>query len=126
MAAWAGRGDDEMHGQCSTMPFGKHRGEPISDLPSDYLFWLASLPDLRRPLKYAIEAEVNRRLHQAPVVEALPVDGDLAIALVEAGRRALALKLHPDRGGDTALMARVNDTADKLLSYYGQGRRRAA
>lgn len=23
------------------MPFGKHRGEEIEDLPSSYLFWLA-------------------------------------------------------------------------------------
>ena len=110
----------------STMPFGKYRGAYISDLPNDYLFWLASLPDLRRPLRYAVEVEVQHRLHAAPAVATVSVDGDLVVALVEAGRRALALRLHPDRGGDGELLARANDAADKLLAYYGQGRRRAA
>lgn len=34
--------------------------------------------------------------------------------IISAGRRALAAKLHPDKGGDTATMADVNAVADRL------------
>ena len=35
-------------------------------------------------------------------------------------RRRLSLVHHPDRGGDSALMARINGAADELLSSVGE------
>lgn len=38
-----------------TMPFGKHKGELISELPVDYLRWLRENTDLRGDLATAVE-----------------------------------------------------------------------
>ena len=44
------------------MPFGKHRGEPIEDLPSDYIEWsLANLDSLRPAIKEEMEAQLTMR-----------------------------------------------------------------
>jgi len=111
------------------MPFGKHRGQSFSALDDSYLDWLRSLDDLREPLKSRVEDEAHRRRsYREPEPERPitgPVDGDLASAIIEAGRRAMASKHHPDRGGDTRTMQAINGTADKLLGQFPR-RRRAA
>jgi hypothetical protein len=44
------------------MPFGKHRGVALSELPGGYLQWLATkLTDLREPFRSALAAELERR-----------------------------------------------------------------
>jgi hypothetical protein len=48
-----------------TMPFGKHRGQPLSALPAHYLGWLSRLPDLAEPLASQVTAELQRRLEAA-------------------------------------------------------------
>lgn len=60
-----------------TMPFGQHRGEPLDQLPNDYLLWLSTLNDLRQPLLGHVLKEMGRRLaekdrHAATTVEARP------------------------------------------------------
>lgn len=121
----------------TTMPFGKYKGRLLRDLPPDYIDWLWNLGDLREPLRSRIWAELGRRRHfdqgqrrgyrepepERPITG--PVDGDLASAIIEAGRRALAQKFHPDKGGDLKIMQSVNATADKLLGQFPR-RRRAA
>lgn len=44
------------------MMFGKHKGLPLEDLPSDYLLWLGCLDDLREPLLGAVLTEMGRRI----------------------------------------------------------------
>jgi len=44
------------------MPFGKHRGEPIEDLPSDYIEWaLRELDSLRPAIQEEMEAQLRMR-----------------------------------------------------------------
>ena len=44
------------------MPFGKHRGAKIADVPSDYLLWaLRSMADMGPDLRYTFETEITRR-----------------------------------------------------------------
>ena len=43
------------------MPFGKHRGELLADIPSDYLRWMATTLD-EDYLIAAAEEELARRL----------------------------------------------------------------
>lgn len=43
------------------MPFGKHRGQPTADLPSDYLKWLSGLPDLDPDLRYTTDKILKER-----------------------------------------------------------------
>lgn len=48
--------------QVPTMPFGKFKGTPLQDLPSEYLFWLCCLDDLRQPLLGHVLKEMSRRI----------------------------------------------------------------
>jgi hypothetical protein len=93
-----------------SMPFGKHKGTKISELPDDYLQWLLSL-DLREPLKSAVENEYQEREcadnDGVPGVNVLVID-----EIVSAGVRALSKKYHPDVGGDHRKMVSINQTAD--------------
>ena len=102
------------------MPFGRHRGEPLSALPDSYLWWLASLPNLRPPLRGAVLAEIGRRVAGA---YAGPAEGapsrEVVEELVGAGFRALTRKYHPDVGGETRRMQQVNAAADWLRRIAG-------
>jgi hypothetical protein len=43
------------------MPFGRHKGWLLTELPDSYLAWLQSLSDLREPLHSACAREWRRR-----------------------------------------------------------------
>ena len=45
----------------TTMPFGKHKGQPLAGLPAEYLTWVATLDNIRDPLLGAVNAELRRR-----------------------------------------------------------------
>lgn len=47
------------------MPFGKHEGEEVSDLPIKYLHWLKSV-DLFGPLKIAVYKELGLDPEETP------------------------------------------------------------
>jgi hypothetical protein len=49
-------------GYAVRMPFGKHKGEPLDDIATDYLQWLINTAtNLRPPLRRAIVMELERR-----------------------------------------------------------------
>jgi hypothetical protein len=55
------------------MPFGKHQGVPLADLPEGYLRWLGE-PErqLREPLRSQVAAELSRRVEEHDHSEAPP------------------------------------------------------
>jgi hypothetical protein len=109
------------------MPFGKHRGASISALPDSYLNWLfhAGL-DVDYPLRRAIEHEWIRRFgdyrrthsgardEPKPILTAAAADMPLVLEIIDRGYRAIALKIHPDTGGSTAAMKRLNNIVAAL------------
>jgi len=98
------------------MPFGKHRGEELSQIPADYLEWLLSLSDLRNSLRQAVAHELGQR--QTEEAEHIRVDTcpdvQAAEAVIKAGVKTLSLRHHPDRGGNHEDMVSINLAAEWL------------
>ena len=109
--------------------FGMHEGKPLYDVPVGYLRWAAkNLDSISESDRATIRREIQRqeeRLHDqgygnyrpaAPPPSPTPVavDAEIGLLIVREGRRALARRLHPDRGGDPEAMTRCNATADFL------------
>lgn len=97
------------------LPFGKFKGWALDEVPLAYLAWLHDECDLREPLATAVADELRFRLDvelspsPAPQL-APPADVAREVAeLIVAGYRALALRRHPDHGGDGRSMGRLND-----------------
>jgi hypothetical protein len=101
------------------MPFGKHKGMLLTELPDQYVAWLLTPPvELREPLKqFVIEEDVRRqRVREAHRARA-SVTEDVVIAaheLIRQGQRALTRTRHPDAGGSAEAMAAVNNAAELL------------
>jgi Putative quorum-sensing-regulated virulence factor len=106
------------------MPFGKHKGHPIPDLPDAYLTWLVTI-ELHDPLRRVVLDELQRRAlgswrredrRREPAASrtaAPPIE--IVNELVGAGLRSLARKYHPDlAGGDTRKMQQINGAVDWL------------
>ena len=113
------------------MPFGKHKGRALADVPTDYLHWVR--PKLQRPgLRAAVEAELARRAtgrfyerHQDPPPRpsrdplAREDVRQLALEIVNRGFKAAAREHHPDLGGDVEKMKAANAAADALRELLG-------
>ena len=41
--------------QRTVMPFGKHKGEFLGDIPKAYLLWLLENTDIKQPLKQSVK-----------------------------------------------------------------------
>jgi hypothetical protein len=76
------------------IPFGKYRGLPISQLPTEYLEWLTSI-DVREPLATKVREEYERRLYDQSAIES-PITLRLVDEIVSAGVRSLARTHHPE------------------------------
>jgi Putative quorum-sensing-regulated virulence factor len=109
------------------MPFGRHKGRPISALPTGYLCWLTTLEDLKWHLREAVEAELRRRpdaverdddgrRRPPPRPPALPPWEPV----VRAWQREMTLLFHPDKGGSHEAMQAVNAGADKLRKLFAE------
>ena len=99
------------------MPFGKYKGEPLEDLPGDYLEWLSTL-DLRAKLREAVAVERDRRLY-FPAESNSRVDTKFVHELVSAGVKVLAKRYHADAGGSHEAMVAGNRAADWLRTQVG-------
>ena len=109
------------------MPFGKHKGTPIENLPLEYLDWILDWMDEEglshsKPRLFdALDEEFMRRKKGSPPEVSgtgLPKLSPQAKALlplfVKAGYHAMALKLHPDRGGTNEQMVALQQLKEAL------------
>ena len=108
-----------------TMPWGKFRGVPLNQIDTDYLRWVVDVAEATRPgLRADVEAELARRrqTHAPPSPFWRKPCPDVAVAheIVTTGQRTLAKRHHPDVGGSTGLMQRINAVADWLKAQVPQ------
>lgn len=102
------------------MPFGKHRGKDLADIPDDYLVWVLDncetiSPTLRRAIEARLDIEAEY-IHPPPPPPRFPLARarEDILAAVDRCRRRLAGVAHPDRGGDVRVMQAANDAMDEL------------
>lgn len=105
------------------MPFGKHRGERLSDIPFSYLAWvLDNVESLNHYLRTAIENELaSRTAKTAPPKPPPPPrhDGSLVPRsrvqeVLTSWWREVCLRWHPDRGGNLQAMQALTAAHDRL------------
>jgi hypothetical protein len=104
------------------MPFGKHRGKPLSRIDDDYLQWLlgecTNLPDY---LREAVLDELTKRNNDREWVEDEPADLVLdhpgVLAWRQTWRRMIFLA-HPDRGGNEELCKIMNNINDAMKAEW--------
>jgi hypothetical protein len=97
------------------MPWGKHKGVELRDVPGGYLFWALEEATLDRSLRRAIKSELARRFaptgpSPAPSFRTGIIPAELramAKEIVKSGFRRVALVHHPDHGGTSTDMQRV-------------------
>jgi hypothetical protein len=94
------------------MPFGKHRGKPLSEIPIQYLAWVLencvnASPYLREEIRRILSAEAESTVKQA--------DALCSLGLVSQWYRLLSMEFHPDRGGSHEGMKAINRGRELLL-----------
>jgi|ERR1017187_7618189 hypothetical protein len=103
------------------MPFGRHTGTDLTELPSQYLDWL-NKQELQPPLSHEVRRELERRklgIELEPRLVSFPAvyvkipreERELAKRMLNVGYRALARKLDPAKGGDPESMRRLFELA---------------
>ena len=99
------------------MDFGKYKDRPVEDVPTSYLEWCLRKCECLRPwLRRAIEAVLHDRGRAEP--EPVPALPDLAW-VVSQWYREMALRFHPDRGGDVQVMQALNSAHERLKELLG-------
>jgi hypothetical protein len=87
-------------------------------VPTRYLLWLFREADLDPPLYDAVRRELSARTNghfgATPERERTTALLDLK-GILKRWRGEMALRYHPDRGGDVAAMQAINHGYDRLL-----------
>ena len=95
------------------MPFGKHRGRRIEDVPEDYLCWvLDNCENISATLREAIVDVLDLGSRSAGSAE-------LSVDVANVWYRRLALEFHPDHGGNHEGMKAVNRGRELLVELIG-------
>lgn len=91
------------------MPFGKYRGQELSDVPGDYLVWVLENVDMsKRP---TLRAAIEQRLGLTGMASGDRID---LVATIRDWYRRLALDFHPDHRGSNEAMLAINEARDRL------------
>lgn len=99
------------------MPFGKYRGEFLTEIPPNYLRWLLRECDsIDSYLRRRVEEELYRRSDrdtklQQEQPQQPPVDFKAILSRVH---KEMAMRFHPDRGGHVEAMKAINCVMDRL------------
>ncbi len=106
------------------MPWGKHRGEDLEDVPESYLLWVLDHADnASQTLREAIRGILGlppQSPQNGDGARAPPgwVSPDHVRESIASWYRSLALRFHPDRGGTTEAMQAVNEGHDLLQKLF--------
>jgi hypothetical protein len=107
------------------MPWGKHEGKRLEDVPLSYLRWVLrecdNIPlDLRRAIRDVVEEAEDSGTDARGPWQAQsagpPINWQ---GTIREWYRSLALDFHPDRGGSVEAMRAINEAHDRLRKLVG-------
>src|ERR1700719_2777709 len=107
------------------MPFGKHQGKLVADVPTSYLVWVVNeCQNVRQGLRRAIESELEQRDWQSrgtppPRTPGTSTGDVLPATIIRTWFREMSLRFHPDRGGATGAMKAINHAHERLKELSG-------
>ena len=97
------------------MPFGKHKGTPIDQVPLSYIEWLLEKDNVDGWLRSELE-ESRRKQLGGPFDEFRhEFEDDLQSRKIRKIYLELSKKWHPDEGGSHEAMAALNMFHEKLI-----------
>lgn len=105
------------------MPFGKHKHKQVKEIDTDYLLWLSRNADLWGDLADAVAFELLQRGHREfhdKRKKPFETNGnsgyssEMAMEIIKKGYKTMAREMHPDLGGQTSDMQKLNTTMDVL------------
>ena len=97
------------------MPFGKHKGTPIDQVPLSYIEWLLEKDNVDGWLRSELE-ESRRKQLGGPFDEFRhEFEDDLQSRKIRKIYLELSRKWHPDKGGSHEAMAALNMFHEKLI-----------
>ena len=97
------------------MPFGKHKGTPIDQVPLSYIEWLLEKDNVDGWLRSELE-ESRRKQLGGPFDEFRhEFEDDLQSRKIRKIYLELSKKWHPDKGGSHEAMAALNMFHEKLI-----------
>jgi hypothetical protein len=99
------------------MPWGKHKGKPVAEVPSGYLLFVLEESNAHSELKEACKRELRRRLfgpsqeYQGPFAGSggPSVSAGVCRTKLKQWHRRASLAAHPDRGGSLEMMKLINE-----------------
>jgi hypothetical protein len=96
------------------MPWGKHKGVDVTEVPESYLRWaLENASNISPTLKEAIRHQLGLPPEVTNGEATALILAKVDEAVREAYRQA-SVRHHPDRGGSAQAMAAINDFRDRL------------
>jgi len=97
------------------MPFGKHKGTPIDQVPLSYIEWLLEKDNVDGWLRSELEKSRNKQLGGDFDEFRQEFEEDLQSRKIRKIFLECSKKWHPDKGGSHEAMAALNMFHEKLI-----------
>jgi hypothetical protein len=112
----------------TVMPFGRHRGKPLSEVPTEYLRWaLANATAMGPELREQVEAVLGFQAPSMPfMVEAGPAEAEEAAPPDASDLAAINQHLRDLRKEDAALIKKANAEVARIRKGWDDDKVRLA
>ena len=106
------------------MPFGKHKGAQLKDIPRDYLLWVFDNCEriserLRKAICIELGIDPYDEIEEEDVYPSSDRETNISgSVIIDQVYREMAKRFHPDRGGSVPEMQAVNEVIDRFRQLF--------
>lgn len=97
------------------MPFGKHKGEELADIPNDYLDWCLTNLDIRQPLRAAMENQIV--LNRGEGINVLPLQRTRVVNIATTEQFDIYIG-RPSKWGNPYVMNHASGNRDEVIEKF--------